>query len=149
MKVYRYITGRNKGSISIGKLKKELAKEVGLKCYFCNGEKGSMHQLELEHKIPVELGGKIFDKSNLGLSCIRCHKDKTKVDLRIIRTLKTLGVLWGSYDLHSLLTLKELEEFYPKYYPLALVAKDIQEDWNLKEEYVMVNENRGVGDGEE
>jgi len=64
--IYNYTTQRNKVFIK-GKnaisLKKELFEKRGNQCYLCN--RGfELNRLELEHKVPVILGGHLFDNKN-------------------------------------------------------------------------------------
>jgi len=36
--------------------------------------------LDVDHIIPVQMGGQLFDKDNLRTLCKECHKSKTKLD---------------------------------------------------------------------
>ena len=36
--------------------------------------------LDVDHIIPVQMGGQLFDKANLRTLCRECHKLKTKLD---------------------------------------------------------------------
>lgn len=112
--IYRYSVSRNKFNIK-GKLPKELKRQIlqekGNFCYLC-GNQFSENFLELEHKIPVMLGGHLFNKENLGLVCKKCHPKKTVIDKKIIKRLKDLKIIWGDYQMYSIYSLKKLEEIY-------------------------------------
>jgi len=142
MRIYKYWVGRTKGQgDSIQKIKSDLLK-INHICYLCNREFNS-YSLQLEHKIPVMLGGLIFDTSNCELVCSKCHNNKTKIDKFIIKALKTMRLIYGSYEINSALSLEELEEFYLKYY--ETINKKIEQDsnWEHNHEYVCIDRNRG------
>jgi hypothetical protein len=91
--LYYFNIGRNKSSIknkSVSVLKRELTEKNGKRCYLCEKDFKNGDFLELEHKIPVCVGGKVFCKSNLGLVCSKCHSKKTKIDLDVIFIMKKL-----------------------------------------------------------
>lgn len=83
IKVFWFDNSRNK-CISKGKstlcLKKKISEKFGTKCYICNKQFDKISYLELEHKIPTEIGGRIFCESNLRLACNKCHQDKTSIN---------------------------------------------------------------------
>lgn len=110
IKIYEYITDRAKFGIK-GKtapsLKRELYNKKGGLCYICKGifRKG---QLELEHKVPVVVGGHLFDESNIDLCCLRCHRDKTTKDMKAIRIMKQMKIISGKWNIHSYYPLEEV-----------------------------------------
>ena len=140
MKIYRYNIGRTKGIIGLNTLKKELLLNSRI-CYLCNKEFNSYH-LDLEHKIPIMLGGKIFDKNNCALCCQNCHKEKTIVDKFIIKSLKDLRLISGKYQIDSALSLEELKDFYLKYFPIIKQKIKEDSDWDFKHETISIEENR-------
>jgi hypothetical protein len=79
------------------------------KCYICNNI-FRKNNLEIEHKIPLCIGG---DIENIGISCIECHKYKTKRDLLYIYFLKKIGWLIkiGQYKYEIYNKLKILEGY--------------------------------------
>jgi len=92
MKVYTFSITRNKSNkkgVSVLKQKKELFKGI---CEECKKD-FKINQLDLDHKIPVELTGDIFKKSNLQLLCHRCHRNKSILDRKIIVIIKKLKLL--------------------------------------------------------
>ena len=146
MNYYSYCINRNKGPISQSKLKKEIILEKKGVCYLCNNSfLDRKHILELEHKIPVMLGGKIFDKNNLDIICLNCHKGKTIADKRIIHSLKVLKILEGSYEMTSLFTFEELEEFYLRVFPFTFEQAK-SDPWGPNPEYIRLTDNREIGE---
>ena len=59
------------------------------KCSKCNGI-FNKYDLEIEHTIPLCIGGDIKDFT---IMCKSCHKNKTKNDLTYISFLKKIGLL--------------------------------------------------------
>jgi 5-methylcytosine-specific restriction protein A len=49
------------------------------KCSIC-GKRFRKSLLDVDHIIPVRMGGQLFDKDNLRTLCKECHKAKTKLD---------------------------------------------------------------------
>ena len=144
MKIYRFITCRNKSGIvgiNLTTIKKNMIKENGCFCYLCGSK--NFNKPELEHKIPIMLGGEIFNKSNLSICCQKSHKEKTIIDKKIIKILKDMGLLEGTFDMSSLLSISELREFYIHYYPIIQYKRNIN-NWDIdtKQEYEYVETNR-------
>lgn len=122
-----YLTRRVKGSASILSLRKEIILERKDKCEHCGTENG---RKDLDHIIPVVMLGKVFDKQNLQLLCMRCHKKKTKVDLLIIQTVKKLKYLSGSNTGYTLyISPEELQAFYISESQRHKRAIKLCEDW--------------------
>lgn len=119
-KIYCYSTNRGKfqkEGKTASALKKQLSFEKGNFCYLhTNDKEFKLSQLQLEHKIPVELGGHLFAPENIELACDKCHREKTQIDKAIIKSLKNLKIIWNSGDgeIYSIFTPKELEEIYYK-----------------------------------
>ena len=49
------------------------------KCSICE-KRFRKTQLDVDHIIPVKMGGKLFDKDNLRTLCRECHKAKSELD---------------------------------------------------------------------
>jgi 5-methylcytosine-specific restriction endonuclease McrA len=49
------------------------------KCSIC-GHRFGRSQLDIDHIIPVQMGGELFKKENLRTLCKGCHKAKTRLD---------------------------------------------------------------------
>jgi hypothetical protein len=105
------VRGKNTNGVSIGTLRKLLYVETGGACRKCARVK-KLSQLDLDHIIPIAIGGDRFTRENVQLLCGRCHLEKTILDKRVIRSLRALGVVelmafvGASYiplsDLHAL-----------------------------------------------
>ncbi len=42
-------------------------------------------ELDVDHIIPVQMGGSLFDKTNLRTLCRECHRSKSKLDSEALR----------------------------------------------------------------
>lgn len=49
------------------------------KCSICK-KRFKKSQLDIDHIIPIKMGGKLFEKANLRTLCKECHRSKTKLD---------------------------------------------------------------------
>lgn len=131
IKLYSYDLTRNKFDIKnkgASTLKRKLIKEKNSTCYICSEifERG----LELEHKIPVYLGGHLFDESNVDIVCIKCHQRKTVIDKAVIEILKKSNIIWsGSIGIISIFPLEELHSIYKKYYGMITLANQSHKIW--------------------
>jgi hypothetical protein len=143
LKIYTWFTNRNKRDVSINKLKNGLFL-INNQCYLCDKEFYNIRELELEHKIPVMLGGDITDINNLALVCRKCHKGKTIIDLKIIRGLKSLGIITGKFQIDSLWNREKIKEFYLNNFNLIREKYIIDTSWD-KEEYELINEDKQNG----
>ncbi len=115
--LYEFSTERNKFQIkgkTAGSLKTQLIKTKGYYCYVC-GKEFSKGRLQLEHKIPVMVGGHLFDETNVELICPLCHIKKTILDRKIIRILKDLKIISGKYIIHSAYPIEEIKSFYKQF----------------------------------
>lgn len=158
IKVYYYYVERNKSGVknkSVICIKKELLKLNGNKCYLCNkefeyrGNNNIPKHLELEHRIPIELGGKIFDNSNLALVCSMCHRKKTQLDLKVIRIIKDMKIIPARHI--SFIPLEELSLLYLKLFQEISMGGDNYNKWangvnGIDYEQVIVKTNREVKD---
>jgi hypothetical protein len=122
--VYEFNQNRNKCVLSgrgVQQLKRIIEKKKGSVCYLCNKTFERLGQLELEHKIPVEIGGKIFCLSNLDLVCNKCHQEKSIIDRKVIKIMKSMKILTRAINTSSFYPLEKLKEIY-------LYLKEIIED---------------------
>lgn len=131
MNIYTFSLERNKGHKGYLREKKEIISNNCIKC-------GTNSNIELEHIIPVTLGGAIFNKKNLQAMCKKCHLEKTLKDKKVISILKTINIIQDKSK-HSgrlLLHPKEVKEIY-----LFLFNK-IQDkfSFNIKNEYFIIKE---------
>ena len=44
--------------------------------------------LDVDHIIPIQMGGQLFDKENLRTLCKDCHKSKSKLDSEALSEIK-------------------------------------------------------------
>lgn len=137
IKLYEYCTSRNKFSEK-GKtpaaIKKELSKLYGKKCYICDKEFERISQLDLEHIMPVFVGGHLFDLSNVNLVCHKCHHKKTRIDIMTINILKRLRIIRGGWVMYSYYSLDEIRKYF-------MYFKDIIKNIDEKEEIYSEGEN--------
>lgn len=123
MKIYEYSTSRNKfkekGKNAIT-TKKKLIKIKGNVCYICKKEFNKLCYLELEHKIPIQVGGHLFNNNNVELVCKRCHVNKTRVDIKTINMMKKSRIISGKYYIHSYFTINEVTNLFLTFRKLIL-----------------------------
>lgn len=60
-------------------VRKDILRRDNYKCSICK-KKLRKAQLDVDHIIPVRMGGKLFEKANLRTLCKECHKSKSKLD---------------------------------------------------------------------
>jgi len=140
--LYHYNTDRNKFSIknkTASTIKKELYKE-GNSCYLCNNN-FAYTQLELEHKIPVEVGGHLFRRDNVALVCKRCHIKKTSLDKAAIFSIKKDKILGGKFQTYSFYPIEKVIKFFIERKKLISFIREQQEiyEWGANgEDYKQV-----------
>ena len=44
-------------------------------------------ELDVDHIIPVQMGGQLFDKENLRTLCKECHRSKSRLDKEALSTI--------------------------------------------------------------
>jgi len=115
--------GRN-----INELRRLLKNRDGMKCSLCNKEFDHFGQLEVEHKIPVEIGGKIFCLTNLDFACIKCHRKKTDIDKRVIKIIKDSGIIVKGLR-ESFYKLEEIGKIYSYWFNIIKDCKERHEIW--------------------
>jgi 5-methylcytosine-specific restriction endonuclease McrA len=57
------------------------------RCSIC-GKRFRKSQLDVDHIIPVRMGGDLYDKKNLRTLCKECHKSKSRLDSGALSQLK-------------------------------------------------------------
>jgi len=138
--IHEYSTARNKFK-SPNKLpnylKKQLIIEKGMLCYVCNKLFDRSYQLEFEHKIPVEVGGHLFERYNVDLICRKCHTKKTRIDIKTINMLKKSKIIQGHHFIRSFFTRSEVIKFFIEF-------RKIIEEIQIKEQIY----NFGTGGSE-
>jgi hypothetical protein len=114
IKVYEYYINKTKGK-NFKKIRLDLIKEKENICEKCNQRFNNIW-LEADHKIPVVLCGKIFNKTNLQILCRDCHRIKTHQDLTILSVIRKLGLIqtYRFYVL-SFIKIDELHKIYFKF----------------------------------
>ena len=60
-------------------VRKDILRRDRYKCSICR-KRFRKKDLHVDHIIPVNLGGQLFDKKNLRTLCRECHKEKTQLD---------------------------------------------------------------------
>ena len=60
-------------------IRKDVLRRDKWKCAIC-GERFRKKELDVDHIIPVNMGGQLLDKKNLRTLCRPCHKKKTELD---------------------------------------------------------------------
>lgn len=60
-------------------VRKDILKRDKYTCSICKTRLRKKY-LDVDHIIPVQMGGKIFEKENLRTLCKECHKSKSKLD---------------------------------------------------------------------
>ncbi|MBW2970661.1 HNH endonuclease [Candidatus Woesearchaeota archaeon] len=60
-------------------VRKDVLKRDKYRCSICN-QRFRKTQLDVDHIVPINMGGKPFEKNNLRTLCKECHKKKTKLD---------------------------------------------------------------------
>jgi len=130
--IYNFCIERNKSNIKNRgqkKIKEFLIKRDGRICYLCNKKFKRDSQLEIEHRIPVKAGGKIFCLSNINLACVRCHKKKTEIDRKVIKILKNMGFFIKGIN-SSFSPLEEIRKQYLIFYKIIRDYKEKYKKWN-------------------
>jgi len=115
----RYTRGKKPGTLTYRSRKSIKERDV---CFNCKKE-FFKYELEVEHDLPVCLGG---DPETWRLFCKDCHKEKTEIDATIIAFFKQLNfinkVMVNEYE-----TPLELEELKRIYFFNFNMAKAIKE----------------------
>jgi len=67
-------------------VRKDVLRRDRYRCSICFVRKRK-NLLDVDHIIPVQMGGGLFDKQNLRTLCRECHKAKTKLDREGLKEL--------------------------------------------------------------
>ncbi len=65
----------------------DVLKRDRYRCSSCN-QRFRKKELDVDHIIPVKMGGSLFNKSNLRTLCRKCHKRKNRQDIAALERLK-------------------------------------------------------------
>ena len=60
-------------------VRKDVLRRDNYRCSICD-KRFRKSQLDVDHIIPVRIGGELFRKENLRTLCKECHKAKTRLD---------------------------------------------------------------------
>lgn len=60
-------------------IRKDILRGDKYRCGICK-KRFRKKELDVDHIIPVQMGGKLFEKANLRTLCKECHKSKSKLD---------------------------------------------------------------------
>ncbi|MBN1157397.1 HNH endonuclease [Candidatus Woesearchaeota archaeon] len=60
-------------------VRKDVLRRDKYRCSICN-KRFRKKDLDVDHIIPVRMGGHLFDKKNLRTLCKECHKKKSELD---------------------------------------------------------------------
>lgn len=116
--IYEYCTSRAKFSEkykTAGTMKKQLIKKRGKICYLCKNKFDKSSELEYDHKIPIEVGGHLFEDNNVDLACVKCHREKTRIDIKTINMLKKNKIIMSKYYIRSYFEIGEVVDFFIKF----------------------------------
>jgi 5-methylcytosine-specific restriction endonuclease McrA len=60
-------------------IRKDVLKRDRYSCRICK-KRFRKKDLDIDHIVPIQMGGQLFDKKNLRTLCKECHKAKSKLD---------------------------------------------------------------------
>ncbi|RMF54838.1 HNH endonuclease [Candidatus Woesearchaeota archaeon] len=60
-------------------VRKDVLRRDNYRCSICK-KRFRKADLDIDHIIPVRMGGKLFEKANLRTLCKECHKAKSRLD---------------------------------------------------------------------
>jgi 5-methylcytosine-specific restriction endonuclease McrA len=67
-------------------VRKDVLRRDKYKCSICR-QRLRKAFLDVDHIIPLQMGGQIFDKDNLRTLCKECHKAKSKLDSEVLSNI--------------------------------------------------------------
>jgi hypothetical protein len=141
--------GRNKSQVSehLQLIRKKLIESNGKKCSKCLKEFNTSY-LELDHIIPISIGGAIFDNDNFQILCNYCHKKKTYVDNSTVACLKRFGFVRNEgFRFLSFVEPKRLIELFKQVRELTIEGKIYDEAYKSFDYTTFIYEgNRELGD---
>ena len=65
-------------------VRKDVLRRDRYRCTICK-KRFRKAQLDVDHIISVQMGGKLFDKENLRTLCKECHKARTKLEREALK----------------------------------------------------------------
>ncbi|MEK6878118.1 MAG: HNH endonuclease signature motif containing protein [Nanoarchaeota archaeon] len=86
-----------------------------------------LKNLNLEHKIPISIGGSLVNIKNLRLFCHECHKIKTRKDIIVIKFLKKLKLF---NEVFIFIKPEKLHNIYIYLYNLLEEGESNFRDWS-------------------
>lgn len=60
-------------------VRNDILRRDNFRCSICK-KRFRKTELDIDHIIPVQIGGRFFEKANLRTLCKSCHKSKTRLD---------------------------------------------------------------------
>lgn len=104
--------------------KKRILKENNY-CNIC----GTKHDTyEVDHIIPVAIVG-VNHSKNIQLLCVECHKNKTRIDHKIISILKKLNIISTAARVKRFLSEEQIIELYDTLTIATIQAEQNQRIW--------------------
>jgi 5-methylcytosine-specific restriction endonuclease McrA len=68
-------------------VRKDVLKRDNYRCSICR-ERKRKRELDVDHIIPVQMGGQLLDKANLRTLCKECHKAKSELDREALSSVR-------------------------------------------------------------
>ena len=67
-------------------VRKDVLRRDKYRCSICE-KRFKKILLDVDHIIPIQMGGKYFEKDNLRTLCKECHKSKSKLDSEVLSNI--------------------------------------------------------------
>ena len=67
-------------------VRKDVLRRDNYRCSICE-KRFRKAELNVDHIIPIQMGGKFFEKANLRTLCKECHKSKSKLDSEVLSNI--------------------------------------------------------------
>lgn len=68
-------------------VRKDVLRRDKYKCSICK-KRFKKAELDVDHIIPIQMGGTFFEKANLRTLCKSCHRAKTSLDQKSLESIK-------------------------------------------------------------
>jgi 5-methylcytosine-specific restriction enzyme A len=68
-------------------VRKDILVRDNYKCSICK-ERFKKSKLDVDHIIPLQMGGNFFEKENLRTLCKECHKAKSRLDREVLSCIE-------------------------------------------------------------
>ncbi len=104
--------------------KKRILKENNY-CNICGSKK---ENYQVDHIIPVTIVG-VNHPNNIQLLCLECHKNKTRIDQKIISILKKLNIISTAARVKRFLSEEQIIELYEALTIATIQAEQNQRIW--------------------